>query len=191
MSAGGAFQERSRGGMPLPAPALLPRAQPFSAGQCFQHHGFTGSWDGAGFLLPSDSPKSLKPTFWRQRWSREGEGDHASRSKQDFANSSRFFHTELPVSIIFKQIPGCPLTSRASFGSAKSSRQFRRHLTLAGFPATHSWLLPALVLWGTSIFLQAPASGVLLSYDRLCSFRKGKNSFPGQGRGWKTLIPSC
>lgn len=97
---------------------------------------------------------------------------------------------EIPVFVIFKKIPGCPLTSKASFGSANTSRQFRRHLPLAGFPATHPWLLPALVLWCTSIFLQAPASGVLLSYIRLCSLRKGKNSFPGKGRGWKTLIPS-
>lgn len=63
MSAGGAFQERSRGGMLLTVPALLPRAQPFAAGQSFQHGGFTGSWDGAGFPLPSDSPKRLKHKF--------------------------------------------------------------------------------------------------------------------------------
>lgn len=175
-------------GAPLPAPALLPRAQPFSAPS-------TGDLQGAGMGLGSHCHQTplqdLKPRF--------GGRDEAGREKVNTPVPPSkilpilpcFFCMELPVSIIFKQIPGCPLTSRASFGSANTSRQFRRYLPLAGFPAAHSWLLPALVLWCTSIFLQAPTSRALLSYVRLCSFTNGKNSFPGRGGGWKTLNPSC
>lgn len=171
-------------GAPLPAPALLPRAQPFSAPS-------TADLQGAGMGLGSHRHQTplqgLKPKFGgRNEAGREKETTPVPPSKI-LPILPWFFHMELPVSIIFKQIPGCPLTSRASFGSANSSRQFRRISLLLDSQLP----TPALVLWCTSIFLQAPASGVLLSHVRLCSFTNGKNSFPGQGRGWKTLIPSC
>lgn len=68
-----------------------------------------------------------------------GEGDQTSPSEQGFANSCFFFSLLLLArSIIFRQVVGCPLASRAggvSFGSANISEQFGRHLPLVCFSA--------------------------------------------------------
>lgn len=125
MSAGGAFQERSRGGLPLPVLALLRKAQPFSSGRCFQpQHGvFTGCRGRAGCLLPSGSPKRLKPKpsrrGWRQRWSWVGEKETTPLPRNKILPILAFFSQFLlarcspAVSLIVKQVPGCPLASRA------------------------------------------------------------------------------
>lgn len=126
MSAGGAFQERSRGGTPLPALVLLPKAQPFSSGRCFQLQcgAFTGCWGRAGCLLPSGSPKRLKPEpsrrGWGQRWSGAEKETMPLPQSKILPIPAFFFPPQLllarcslAVSIIFKQVPGCPLASRA------------------------------------------------------------------------------
>lgn len=126
-----------------------------------------------------------------------GEGDDTTPSEQDFANSCFFFsqfllaRCSLAVSVIVKQVPGCPLASRA--GRMGCLLRLCKHLQTVWETSPSCLLLSCLPLAlasrCASVFLQVPASGVMLSYVRLWFCRKARNRFSGQEKSWETLIP--